>query len=556
MDSSDRLATGALVGDDFVIEREIAHGGMGTVYLARQRSTGRARALKVLHPSLLDHEKSVERFLQEARIGAVFRSAHVVEVIAAGVHRELGTPWLAMELLEGETLAQRVARAGPMAWPEIAQLAAQLGDALGAAHAAGVVHRDIKPENLFLCASSTASFHWSLKVLDFGIAKVIQESRTSATATASIGTPLWMAPEQTDAHGQISAQTDVWSLALVLFWSHVGHPYWRAANTENTNLSAVLRELILDPIEPASVRAHALGAFVPTALDPWFARCWQRDPRARFAHGREACDALVAALHAMHEAPVSTPVAFAATTAMPAAIAAHDPAHTPLRPISNAPSPVAQTLAAQPPLASAQPSPRAPTTPLEPAREAPREEPREEKKSSAATRALWAVAALCTLVGLAAMGLGLYKRFEFVGLDSNDRPRAPRSPRTSAQPSSTTTVATNALAPNNTGAFTTPALAQPPAVAPQPAQITIPTIVERQRTHSDEDDSTCQALSNSTLSTAFDVATPPSTENEDDHDARQRGCRSAYALCRTHAEIPCPEYSVALGEGHSVWCCP
>jgi tRNA A-37 threonylcarbamoyl transferase component Bud32 len=431
MDTVDRLAAGALIGDDFVIERELARGGMGAVYVARQRSTGRLRALKVLQPSLLDGGRHVERFLQEARIGAAFRSAHVVEVIAAGVVRELGTPWMAMELLEGETLARRVERVGPMALPEIAQLAVQLGDALGAAHGAGVVHRDIKPENLFLCAVPSATFHWSLKVLDFGIAKVVQDSRTAATATSSIGTPLWMAPEQTDAQGRIGPATDVWALGLLLFWAHTGRYYWRSANLEHLNLSAVLREMIIDPIEPASTRAISLGASMPPALDPWFARCLDRDAHRRFSNGREACDALLALLSSLHEVPVATPVAFASTTAMPAVTPVGVHTFTSVA-ATSAPSvaatafaPAAPALAAAPPLAPA--SARPPPPVAASADRAPRSDG-EARPSGAGTRVLWTIAVLSMLVGLIGIAIALYNEFEFVGR-SRSEGRAPRAPR-------------------------------------------------------------------------------------------------------------------------------
>ncbi|MBL8683133.1 MAG: protein kinase [Myxococcales bacterium] len=570
MDTVDRLAAGTLVGDDYVIERELARGGMGAVYVARQRSTGRLRALKVLQPSLLDQGKHVERFLQEARIGAAFRSAHVVEVIAAGVVRELGTPWLAMELLEGETLAHRVERSGPMALSELAQLTTQLGDALGAAHQAGVVHRDIKPENLFLCAVPSATFHWSLKVLDFGIAKVVQESRTSATATSSIGTPLWMAPEQTDAHGRIAPPTDVWALALVLFWAHTGRIYWQSANVEPFSLSAVLREMIIDPIEPASTRAIALGASMPPALDPWFARCLDRDPSRRFANGREACDALLGLLSSMHEVPVSAPVAFASTAAMPVVNPATLAPVAPIAPIASAtptPSPFA-VAAPHAMIASAAPV-VAPSGP-------PSERPPETRppaapavKSSKATRALWVVAVLSMLGGLVGIGIALSNEFEFVGASQPERSRRRANPSALAQPnipaSHSGAPPTNALAHPMAPTLVAPsgpALAPPlgPAVVPIAQTPEVPSAPEapahaRQRTRSGEVSQYC-GMFGGALSVGYYVRRPPASARDDDRDAQQSGCRSFFALCGGGSRPDCPPYSEAVQERQTAWCCP
>lgn len=143
------LQPGSVFAGDFRIERALAMGGMGAVYVVEQLSTGRKRALKLLLPSLTENEKSRERFEQEARIASRIDSDHVVEVVAAGVDPTTHAPWLAMELLEGETLAERITRGGPMRPVEVLEVMRQLCHGLGAAHATGLVHRDIKPENVF-----------------------------------------------------------------------------------------------------------------------------------------------------------------------------------------------------------------------------------------------------------------------------------------------------------------------------------------------------------------------------------------------------------------------
>lgn len=179
------LQPGSVFAGDFRIERALAMGGMGAVYVAEQLSTGRKRALKLLLPSLVESERSRERFEQEARVASRIASDHVVEVVSAGVDPASGAPWLAMELLEGETLAGRVERAGPLPPAETLEVMRQLCHALGAAHASGLVHRDIKPENLFLARPRRDGVPFTLKILDFGIAKLTEDVR--ARGGAKIG---------------------------------------------------------------------------------------------------------------------------------------------------------------------------------------------------------------------------------------------------------------------------------------------------------------------------------------------------------------------------------
>ncbi|WP_049876410.1 serine/threonine-protein kinase [Sorangium cellulosum] len=289
-------AVGMLFGE-FRIVRPLSAGGMGAVYIAEQASTGKLRALKLMHPQLCVDARLRERFEQEARVGALVESDHVVQVIGAGVDAASGVPWLAMELLEGEDLSQRMRRSGLLSAQDVHEIFRQLCHALGAAHRAGVVHRDMKPQNVFLAKTQSATARWSVKVLDFGIAKIAAEASTMATA--SLGTPLWMAPEQSDPRGQISPATDVWALGLIAFALLTGRMYWRAANDPmGTAMPVLLREILFEPIDPASVRATALGraGCIVHPFDAWFARCVAREPSQRFQTAQEAFDALGPAL--------------------------------------------------------------------------------------------------------------------------------------------------------------------------------------------------------------------------------------------------------------------
>jgi hypothetical protein len=264
---------------------------MGMVYVAFQLSTGRERALKLLQPSLAASVDAHRRFEQEARIGGQIESEHIVEVVAAGVDATTGAPWLAMELLQGETLAAFLERRGPLDAHAALELFAQLTHAIGAAHDKQIVHRDLKPENLFLVTGRRAGGAFTLKVLDFGIAKLVDQARRSATG--AIGTPLWMAPEQAQSGQQVTPATDVWSLGLIAFRALSGKCFWRAANDAEAGSMQVFSEMMVEPIPAASTRAQELGAApLPAGFDAWFARCVCREPMQRYQHAAAAQQAL------------------------------------------------------------------------------------------------------------------------------------------------------------------------------------------------------------------------------------------------------------------------
>ncbi len=286
------LRPGSTFAGDFVIERLLAEGGMGAVFVAEQRSTGKRRALKIMHALLVADPRSRVRFVEEARIGSRIESEHVVEVVAAGVDEPSGMPWLAMELLDGSDLRVLVTERGALPPHEVLDIMEQIGHALSLAHARGIVHRDLKPENLFLARSRRNDGGTMVKILDFGIARTLEASQEAATVTSTVGSPLWMAPEQADAGAKLSAATDVWALGLITFFLCTGRLYWRAANRETFSLPALFVEIMTDEIEPPSVRARELGCALAPDFDRWFLRCVDRDPRRRFRNAAEAIGAL------------------------------------------------------------------------------------------------------------------------------------------------------------------------------------------------------------------------------------------------------------------------
>jgi tRNA A-37 threonylcarbamoyl transferase component Bud32 len=319
----DKLVAGVVFGGDFRVVSPLSEGGMGAVYVVEQLSTSKRRALKLMRTDLVTDDGMRQRFVQEARIGAKIASDHVVEVVAAGVDDR--TPYLVMELLEGETLSDHVRLHGALSPAEALPIMQQICHAVGAAHDAGVVHRDLKPENIFLARSQRADSAWTIKVLDFGIAKLLAEGVTNDTA--AMGSPIWLAPEQTERAAVVPA-TDVWSLALIVFHLLTGRYFWRALDGEPAKVARLLREVVLDPIPTATARATELGAVLPAGFDDWFARCLTRDPSARFADARLAFAALRPILAAAGgtravQSATSSPLSFASapTEAGPARVA-------------------------------------------------------------------------------------------------------------------------------------------------------------------------------------------------------------------------------------------
>jgi formylglycine-generating enzyme required for sulfatase activity len=294
----DRFPPGTVFGNDFKLVRLLREGGMGAVFVVEQMSTGRLRALKVLSSELGSDAGARERFVRESRIGAQIDSDHVVEVVTAGVDAGTGCPYLVMELLVGLDLDDVAEQFGPLPLGDTAEILAQFGHAIERAHALSIVHRDIKPANIFLAAPRRRGSPFTVKVLDFGIAKAVADNKL--TGAAPLGTPLYMAPEQMEHASKVTPAADVWALGLVVFRLLTGFDLWR---TSGESFAALVREVVVDPLPTATERAAELGAVarLPYGFDGWFARCLARDPRERFAEAGEA----IAAFHAL--VPDGTP---------------------------------------------------------------------------------------------------------------------------------------------------------------------------------------------------------------------------------------------------------
>lgn len=208
---------------DYRIVREIASGGMGTVYEAVHVNLGRKVAIKVVHPERARDPEVELRFLNEARALARVSHPSIVQIFTFGVLAD-GASYLVMELLEGETLAQRWQRVGgALDWLTELRLLHQIADLLAVLHRFGVIHRDLKPENVMCVLEPVPPRRVQVKLVDFGIAKLVRLSGPKSVSSLIMGTPAYMSPEQCRGAGEVDSQTDCYALGVMLYELMAGH---------------------------------------------------------------------------------------------------------------------------------------------------------------------------------------------------------------------------------------------------------------------------------------------------------------------------------------------
>jgi eukaryotic-like serine/threonine-protein kinase len=273
------LLPGDLFADKYLIERTLGVGGMGVVYGARNTLVDRPVALKFMLPEALSSTGAVARFLREARAVVQLQSEHVARVLDVDTLPN-GRPYIVMECLDGENLAQLLRHRGRLPIHEACGYVVQAIDAIAEAHARGIVHRDLKPSNLFLTQRPDGSP--LIKVLDFGISKEIANDDLTATAT-TMGSPAYMSPEQIREAKRVDARSDVWSLGVILYELIAGTPPY----TSETALG-VIAKILENPA--VSLSRHVPQ--VPGALDAIVARCLARDRDQRFASVAQLAAAL------------------------------------------------------------------------------------------------------------------------------------------------------------------------------------------------------------------------------------------------------------------------
>lgn len=277
-------ATATLAGGRYRIERTLGRGGMAVVQLARDQELNRPVAIKVLAQHLAEDDAFRRRFLREATLAARLSHPNVVAVYDAGV--EDGVPYIVMELVEGETLGDLLARRRRLDAATVADLGAQAAAGLAHAHAHGLVHRDVKPHNLLVRRDGT------LKVADFGIARAAAAAERLTLVGSIVGTAAYLSPEQTEGSDAWAA-ADVYALGVVLYECLTGRtPY---AGASLADLLRAQRERVVPPV-------RELAPETPDALEDVVMRCLARNPVYRPASAAE----VARLLSATAEAPTRT----------------------------------------------------------------------------------------------------------------------------------------------------------------------------------------------------------------------------------------------------------
>jgi serine/threonine-protein kinase len=274
---------GKVLNDSVRIVRPIARGGMGQVYLGEQTRMKRRCAVKLLDPRFgagVDAAEFNRRFLLEASVAARISHPHVVKIFDYGEAPE--GCFIAMELLEGRSLSEEIARGGALSPARAVHVVLQAARALREAHALGVVHRDVKPANVYLIKQDDDDDF--VKVLDFGLVHESKADGRDQGTDAIMGSPRYMAPEQVQGK-EVDARADVYSLGAVLYAMLTGHPPFE----RRTDLATMMAQ-VSDPVPPMATVAPELA--LPAGLEAIVMKCLAKQPDARFA----SMDELVGAL--------------------------------------------------------------------------------------------------------------------------------------------------------------------------------------------------------------------------------------------------------------------
>ncbi len=265
-----------VIAGRYRLMREIARGGMGSVWQGEDSKLKRRVAIKLLSPELHDEtnaQAAREQFEREAMAVAKLQSPHVVQIFDYGVEREC--PYIVMELLEGEDLRSRLHRSKRLSLEATGSVLVQTAKALSVAHAAGIVHRDLKPGNIFLVRAADEEI---AKVLDFGVAMQTTDLLEHEGDTPILGTPQFMSPEQARGLPDLDHRADLWSLAVIVYKALTGRlPFTGGSPTD------VIVQVCTATPEPVS----RLAPDLPRELDAFFDKALSRDRRQRFGSARE-----------------------------------------------------------------------------------------------------------------------------------------------------------------------------------------------------------------------------------------------------------------------------
>jgi eukaryotic-like serine/threonine-protein kinase len=276
------LVEGTVLGGKYRLQVKLGQGGMGSVWRAEHIQLRSPVAVKLIDPAIAEDAEALGRFMREAQSAAALRSPHVVQILDYGADRR--TPYIAMELLDGESLAARLERISTLPPAETALAITHVARAMSRAHDAGIIHRDLKPDNVFIVRNDDEEV---FKVLDFGIAKSqfggLDATGNAATRTgALLGTPYYMSPEQVEGLRLIDLRADIWAMGVITYECLVGYRPFTGDTIGSVMLNICSRPL---PV-PSRV------ARVPAGFDEWFAKACNRTPEQRFGSAREAAQEL------------------------------------------------------------------------------------------------------------------------------------------------------------------------------------------------------------------------------------------------------------------------
>jgi len=264
-----------VLGSRYTVEREFAQGGMATVYLARDNEQGRQVAVKVMHPKVAD-ALGAERFLREMEIARTTVHPLIVPLTDSG--NTDGLLYYIMPFVEGESLFHRMEREKQIPWPEAVKITRDVAEALGYAHARGVLHRDVKPENILLGGGRAL-------VADFGLARAIgaADYQKLTQTGVIVGTIFYMSPEQLREDKDIDGRADIYSLGCILFEMLTGAPPYTGAS---------LKDLVTKVLRAEIPSAQQKVPEVPDALDVALTRALAKGASSRFATMEEFAAAL------------------------------------------------------------------------------------------------------------------------------------------------------------------------------------------------------------------------------------------------------------------------
>ncbi len=276
-------AEGAFFAGDYRLVQLLSKSEYSALYVADQVSRGTRCIVEQLFAPVVPGKAFRDRFAEQALLGSKVASPQAAVAFASGVDDASSIPWLAFESFVGEDLATAITRRGPLPPAHVAAVLAQVAGVLAIAHANGVVHGALRPESIVLTDQSR-----SVKVLNFGVSKILANAKRAVAPSAPAADPLWASPEQCAA-APVDLTSDVWSLGLLAFFLLTGHRFWRAEKN-----GVLLREVTTDPLLLATARAHELGCVdrLPHGFNVWFSRCVSRDVPSRFGHAGEAIAAL------------------------------------------------------------------------------------------------------------------------------------------------------------------------------------------------------------------------------------------------------------------------